>query len=71
MEVSMDEFCGNVSPNGFVGFFPPQLTRDHSSVVSVLSGRNLRLKVAWTLWQRNVGELLMFFLRLLSARSYR
>ncbi|KAG7269129.1 hypothetical protein CRUP_013393 [Coryphaenoides rupestris] len=39
-----------------------QLTRDHISVVSVLSRRNLRLKVALTLWRRNVGELLTYFL---------
>ncbi|KAJ3612849.1 hypothetical protein NHX12_019107 [Muraenolepis orangiensis] len=41
-----------------------ELTRDHSSMVNVLFGRNLRLKVALTLWQRNVGELLTYLLRL-------
>ncbi|CAL8291152.1 KATNB1-like protein 1 isoform X1 [Gadus morhua] len=41
-----------------------ELTRDHSSMVNVLFGRNLRLKVASTLWQRNVGELLTYFLRM-------
>lgn len=40
-----------------------QLTRDHNTMTDVLFGRNLRLKVALTLWQRNVGELLTYFLR--------
>lgn len=40
-----------------------QLTRDHGTMTDVLFGRNLRLKVASTLWQRNVGELLTYFLR--------
>lgn len=40
-----------------------QLTIDHSAMTDVLFGRNLRLKVALTLWQRNVGELLTYFLR--------
>ncbi|XP_059908185.1 KATNB1-like protein 1 isoform X2 [Gadus macrocephalus] len=44
--------------------FPLNLTRDHNSMVNVLFGRNLRLKVALTLWQRNVGELLTYFLRM-------
>uniref|UniRef100_A0A3P9DGJ3 Katanin p80 subunit C-terminal domain-containing protein n=1 Tax=Maylandia zebra TaxID=106582 RepID=A0A3P9DGJ3_9CICH len=39
-----------------------QLTRDHNTLTDVLFGRNLRLKVALTLWQRNVGELLTYFL---------
>ncbi|XP_008302975.1 KATNB1-like protein 1 [Stegastes partitus] len=41
-----------------------ELTRDHSTMTDVLFGRNLRLKVALTLWQRNVGELLTYFLRI-------
>ncbi|XP_029350251.1 KATNB1-like protein 1 isoform X2 [Echeneis naucrates] len=41
-----------------------ELTRDHSAMTDVLFGRNLRLKVALTLWQRNVGELLKYFLRM-------
>ncbi|XP_063764683.1 KATNB1-like protein 1 isoform X2 [Eleginops maclovinus] len=41
-----------------------ELTRDHSTMTEVLFGRNLRLKVSLTLWQRNVGELLMYFLRI-------
>lgn len=40
-----------------------QLTQDHSTMTDVLFGRNLRLKVSLTLWQRNVGELLTYFLR--------
>lgn len=40
-----------------------QLTKDHSTISDVLFGRNLRLKVALTLWERNVGELLTFFLK--------
>ncbi|KAG7510740.1 hypothetical protein JOB18_030257 [Solea senegalensis] len=41
-----------------------ELTKDHSTMTDVLFGRNLRLKVALTLWQRNVGELLTYFLRI-------
>lgn len=41
-----------------------EIRRDHSSMKNVLFGRNLRLKVAFTLWQRNVGELLTYFLRI-------
>ncbi|XP_041669286.1 KATNB1-like protein 1 [Cheilinus undulatus] len=41
-----------------------ELTRDHSTMIDVLFGRNLRLKVSLTLWQRNVGELLTYFLRI-------
>ncbi|KAM9341096.1 KATNB1-like protein 1 [Symphorus nematophorus] len=41
-----------------------ELTRDHSTMTNVLFGRNLRLKVSLTLWQRNVGELLTYFLRI-------
>ncbi|XP_044022428.1 KATNB1-like protein 1 isoform X1 [Siniperca chuatsi] len=41
-----------------------QLTGDHSIMTDVLFGRNLRLKVSLTLWQRNVGELLTYFLRI-------
>lgn len=40
-----------------------QLSRDHSTLTDVLFGRNLRLKVSLTLWQRNVGELLTYLLR--------
>ncbi|XP_059208850.1 KATNB1-like protein 1 [Centropristis striata] len=41
-----------------------ELTKDHSTMTDVLFGRNLRLKVSLTLWQRNVGELLTYFLRI-------
>ncbi|XP_029937780.1 KATNB1-like protein 1 [Myripristis murdjan] len=41
-----------------------ELTKDHGTMTNVLFGRNLRLKVALTLWQRNVGELLTYFLRI-------
>lgn len=41
-----------------------EIRKDHSSMTNVLFGRNLRLKVAFTLWQRNVGELLTYFLRI-------
>ncbi|XP_042356983.1 KATNB1-like protein 1 isoform X2 [Plectropomus leopardus] len=41
-----------------------ELTRDHSTMTDVLFGRNLRLKVSLTLWQRNFGELLTYFLRI-------
>ncbi|CAJ1073766.1 KATNB1-like protein 1 [Xyrichtys novacula] len=41
-----------------------ELTRDHSTMTDILFGRNLRLKVSLTLWQRNVGELLTYFLRI-------
>ncbi|KAJ0062738.1 hypothetical protein NL108_004366, partial [Boleophthalmus pectinirostris] len=39
------------------------IRKDHTSMTNVLFGRNLRLKVAFTLWNRNVGELLTYFLR--------
>ncbi|XP_014863750.1 PREDICTED: KATNB1-like protein 1 [Poecilia mexicana] len=41
-----------------------ELRRDHSTMSDVLFGRNLRLKVALTLWRRNVGELLTYFLKI-------
>ncbi|XP_041809242.1 KATNB1-like protein 1 isoform X2 [Chelmon rostratus] len=41
-----------------------ELTKDHSTMTDVLFGRHLRLKVSLTLWQRNVGELLTYFLRI-------
>lgn len=40
-----------------------QLMRDHKTMVDILFGRHLRLKVAFTLWQRNVEELLTYFLK--------
>ncbi|XP_055720758.1 KATNB1-like protein 1 [Salvelinus fontinalis] len=41
-----------------------ELSKDHNTMTEVLFGRNLRLSVALTLWQRNVGELLTYFLRI-------
>ncbi|XP_067336079.1 KATNB1-like protein 1 isoform X2 [Channa argus] len=41
-----------------------ELTWDHNTMTDVLFGRHLRLKVALTLWQRNIGELLTYFLRI-------
>ncbi|XP_061599000.1 KATNB1-like protein 1 [Cololabis saira] len=41
-----------------------ELTKDHNAMTDVLFGRNLRLKVALTLWRRNVGELLTYFLKI-------
>lgn len=41
-----------------------ELTGDHGTMTDVLFGRHLRLKVSLTLWQRNVGELLTYFLRI-------
>lgn len=40
-----------------------QLTRDHRTLIDVLYGRNLRLKVSLTLWKRSIGELLTYLLR--------
>ncbi|MED6269056.1 hypothetical protein CHARACLAT_029102 [Characodon lateralis] len=41
-----------------------ELTKDHNTMTDVLFGRNLRLKVALTLWKKNVGELLTYFLKI-------
>ncbi|KAM3595447.1 uncharacterized protein V6R79_023566 [Siganus canaliculatus] len=41
-----------------------ELSRDHSTMTDVLFGRNLRLKVSLTLWQRSVGELLTYLLKI-------
>ncbi|CAL9686419.1 unnamed protein product [Knipowitschia caucasica] len=41
-----------------------EISRDHSCMTNILFSRNLRLKVAFTLWKRNVGELLTFFLKI-------
>ncbi|XP_077477549.1 KATNB1-like protein 1 [Stigmatopora argus] len=38
-----------------------ELARDHSTITEVLLGRNLRLKVAFTLWKRHFGELITYF----------
>ncbi|XP_019725860.1 KATNB1-like protein 1 isoform X1 [Hippocampus comes] len=41
-----------------------ELTRDHSTITEVLLGRNLRLKVALSLWKRHFGELITYFQRI-------
>nr|XP_023850768.1 KATNB1-like protein 1 [Salvelinus alpinus] len=41
-----------------------ELSKDHNIMTEVLFGRNLRLNLALTLWRRNVGELLTYFLSL-------
>ncbi|KAM6912923.1 KATNB1-like protein 1 [Xenentodon cancila] len=41
-----------------------ELAKDHNTMTDVLFGRNLRLKVALTLWRRNVGELLTYFMKI-------
>ncbi|KAM7375709.1 hypothetical protein PAMP_005492 [Pampus punctatissimus] len=72
-DMDLWEFPLNVNKNdrtGRTGFEQTEhctlteLTRDHSTMSDVLFGRHLRLKVALTLWQRNVGELLTYFLRI-------
>lgn len=44
-----------------------ELSKDHEAMTHVLFGRSLRLRVALTLWQRNAGELLTYFLRIQDA----
>lgn len=41
-----------------------QLSKDHEAMTQILFGRNLRLKVAQTLWQRNASELVAYLVRL-------
>lgn len=40
-----------------------QLSRDHEALTHVLFGRNLRLKVAQTLWRRNASEFVAYLTR--------
>lgn len=47
----------------YFNFYFFQLTRDHSTITEVLLGRNLRLKVALSLWKRHFGELITYFQR--------
>ncbi|KAM3871340.1 KATNB1-like protein 1 [Diretmus argenteus] len=67
------EFLPNVSNNPNTGRTSSkhtdystltELSGDHGVMTNVLFGRHLRLKVALTLWQRNVGEMLTYFLRI-------
>ncbi|CAK6957141.1 KATNB1-like protein 1 [Scomber scombrus] len=72
-DMDLWEFPLNVNNNdrtGRTGSEQPEystlteLTRDHNTMTNVLFGRHLRLKVALTLWHRNIGELLTYFLRI-------
>nr|XP_054597530.1 KATNB1-like protein 1 [Nothobranchius furzeri] len=67
------EFPQNVNNNEFSGQTGSEQTdcntlnelrRDHNMMADVLFGRNLRLKVALTLWQRNMGELLTYIVKI-------
>lgn len=40
-----------------------QLSKDHEAMTHILFGRNLRLKVAQTLWRRNASELVAYLIR--------
>ncbi|KAM9355777.1 KATNB1-like protein 1 [Pholidichthys leucotaenia] len=41
-----------------------ELSKEHEAMTHVLFGRNLRLKVALTLWRRNASELVSYLLRI-------
>ncbi|XP_028996900.1 KATNB1-like protein 1 [Betta splendens] len=41
-----------------------ELSKDHEAMTGILFGRNLRLKVALTLWQKNASELVAYLLRI-------
>ncbi|XP_036943390.1 KATNB1-like protein 1 [Acanthopagrus latus] len=41
-----------------------ELSKDHEAMTHVLFGRNLRLKVAQTLWRRNASELVAYLIRI-------
>lgn len=41
-----------------------ELSKDHEAMSHVLFGRNLRLKVALTLWRRNASELVAYLIRI-------
>ncbi|KAM9840020.1 KATNB1-like protein 1 [Aulostomus maculatus] len=41
-----------------------ELSKDHEAMTHILFGRNLRLKVALTLWQRNASELVAYLIRI-------
>lgn len=47
----------------YIKYFALQLSKDHSMMTQVLSGRHLRLKIASSLWKRSAGELLTYLLR--------
>ncbi|XP_066502881.1 KATNB1-like protein 1 [Hoplias malabaricus] len=41
-----------------------EITKDHKQMSELLFGRNLKLKIALTLWRRNIGELLSFLIKI-------
>ncbi|XP_054474571.1 KATNB1-like protein 1 [Anoplopoma fimbria] len=41
-----------------------ELSKDHEAMTHVLFGRNLRLKVAQTLWRKNASELVAYLIRI-------
>ncbi|XP_029281833.1 KATNB1-like protein 1 [Cottoperca gobio] len=41
-----------------------EISKDHEAMTRVLFGRNLRLKVAQTLWRRNASELVAYLIRI-------
>uniref|UniRef100_A0A8C9X8Y8 Katanin p80 subunit B-like 1 n=1 Tax=Sander lucioperca TaxID=283035 RepID=A0A8C9X8Y8_SANLU len=41
-----------------------ELSKDHEAMTHILFGRNLRLKVAQTLWQKNASELVAYLIRI-------
>ncbi|TWW68797.1 KATNB1-like protein 1 [Takifugu flavidus] len=41
-----------------------ELSKDHEAMTHILFGRNLRLKVAQTLWRRNASELVAYLIRI-------
>ncbi|XP_054617630.1 KATNB1-like protein 1 [Dunckerocampus dactyliophorus] len=41
-----------------------ELSKDHEAMTHILFGRNLRLKVALTLWRRNSNELVAYLIRI-------
>ncbi|XP_034051443.1 KATNB1-like protein 1 isoform X2 [Thalassophryne amazonica] len=57
-----NEMSGGTDPEQTECFLLAELAKDHRLMTDVLFGRHLRLKVALTLWKRNVGELLTYFL---------
>ncbi|KAK2855949.1 hypothetical protein Q5P01_004684 [Channa striata] len=44
-----------------------ELSKDHEAMTHILFGRNLRLKVALTLWQRNASEFVAYLVRIQDA----
>ncbi|XP_042194268.1 KATNB1-like protein 1 isoform X1 [Callorhinchus milii] len=42
----------------------PQISKDHAAMMRVLFGRNLRLNVALTFWQKSASELVAYLVRI-------